>query len=270
MHCGRITAKENLPRTGITLSASAVRADGEMYTDSNGMQPHETPQEMSLIDIVVAQREFVNASKLLINEAGVDGIELHAANGYLLDQFLNPKSNLRNDIYGGNFENRARFVLETVRKVVSVIGANRVGIRVSPYGEMNDLQPDYKDLVELYTYLAVELKRIGISYIHIVDHRESMGAPEFKTDIKETIKGAFTGIVITGGGIDNLDKAEDVLNSGFDLAYIGRPFISNPDLIKKLINKDDLTSPKQDLFYSAGKEGYTDYERKYKEHYDKA
>jgi N-ethylmaleimide reductase len=270
MHCGRITAKENLPKTGMTLSASAVKADGEMFTDSKGLQPHETPQEMGLIDIVVAQREFVNASKLLINEAGVDGIELHAANGYLLDQFLNPKSNIRNDIYGGNFENRARFVLETVRKVVSVIGGNRVGIRVSPYGEMNDLQSDYKDLVELYTYLAVELKRIGISYIHIVDHRESMGAPEFKTDIKETIKGAFTGTIITGGGINSLDKAEDVLNSGFDLAYIGRPFISNPDLIKKLINKDDLTSPKQDLFYSAGKEGYTDYEPKYKEHYDKA
>lgn len=268
MHCGRITAKENLPKAGVTLSASAVRADGEMYTDTKGLQPHETPQEMSLIDIVVAQREFVNASKQLIFEAGADGVELHAANGYLLDQFLNPKSNIREDIYGGNFENRARFVLETVKKVVAVVGANKVGIRVSPYGEMNDLQSDYKDIVELYTYLALELKKIGISYIHIVDHRRSMGAPEFKTEIRKTIKGTFAGTVITGGDIDSLEKAENVLTDGFDLAYIGRPFISNPDLIQKLIHKDPLTPPKQDLFYSAGAEGYTDYEPKYKSHYE--
>jgi N-ethylmaleimide reductase len=270
MHCGRITSKENLPKSGVTVAPSPIKAAGEMMTDIKGLQPHETPQEMSLIDIVVAQREFVNASKELINQANVDGIELHAANGYLLDQFLNPKSNLREDIYGGNFQNRARFVLETVKKVVAAIGANKVGIRVSPYGEMNDLESDYEDLVELYSYLALELKKIGISYIHIVDHRGSMGAPEFKTEIKKTIKGAFTGTIITGGDIDDIEKAEKVIIDGFDLAYIGRPFIANPDLVKKLMHKDKLTNPNQDLFYTPGKEGYIDYKPKYNEDYDKA
>ena len=258
MHCGRVTAAENLPSGGETLAPSAVQADGEMFTDAKGMRPHETPRKMTLEDIDKAQMEFVNCSENLIR-AGVDGIELHSANGYLLEQFLNPKSNLRDDRYGGNYENRARFVLETAEKVVSAIGADKVGIRFSPYGAMNDVEPYYNDLVELYVHLAAELKKLGIAYIHIVDHRGEMGAPDFKTEIKETIKGTFGGTVITGGEIKSKEDAEKVLDNGFDLAYVGRSFIANPNLVEKFKNGDDLKDPNPDLFYTSGAEGYTDY-----------
>ncbi|WP_047546193.1 alkene reductase [Psychroserpens sp. Hel_I_66] len=259
MHCGRICASENVPQGGEVIAPSAVHAAGEMYTDSKGLVAHETPRAMTKEDIIKAQNEYVNCSRLLVERAGVDGIELHSANGYLMDQFLNPKSNLRDDEYGGNFENRARFVLETAKKVVDAIGADKVGIRFSPYGAMNDVEHNYDDLVELYTHLAVKLKELGILYIHIVDHTGSMGAPDFKTEIKGTIKGAFAGPIITGGDIDSKKDAEQVLEDGFDLAYMGRPFISNPDLVDKLKNDKELTEPKQDLFYTPGKEGYTDY-----------
>ncbi|WP_044397811.1 alkene reductase [Lacinutrix sp. Hel_I_90] len=258
MHCGRVTSSENLPEMGETIAPSAVKAAGEMMTDTKGLVAHETPKKMTHEDIEATQQEYVNCAQNLIR-VGVDGVELHSANGYLMEQFLNPKSNLRTDDYGGNFKNRARFVIETVKKVVAAIGAENVGIRFSPYGEMNDMQSDYDDLVSLYVYLATELKALGIAYIHIVDHRGEMGAPQFKTDIKETIKGAFAGTVITGGEIDSKEKAQEVLAHGFDLAYIGRSFISNPDLVEKLKHGKALTKPKEALFYTSGAEGYTDY-----------
>ncbi|MGC1472586.1 MAG: alkene reductase [Psychroserpens sp.] len=258
MHCGRVTASENIPEAGETLAPSAVKADGEMMTDSKGPVEHETPRAMTLADIETAQNEYVNAASQLI-KAGVDGVELHAANGYLMEQFLNPKSNVRADQYGGSFENRARFIIETTKKVVAAIGADKVGIRFSPYGAMNDVNPYYEDLKELYVYLASKMKDIGIAYIHLVDHRGEMGAPEFKTEIKETIKGVFAGTIITGGEIDSAQKAQQVIDNGFDLAYVGRAFIANPDLIDKFKNGTSLKEPNPDTFYTAGAEGYTDY-----------
>ena len=257
MHCGRISAKENLPSVGEVLAPSAVKASGEMYTDIAGMVEHATPKAMSIGDIEKTQLEFVNAAEKLIG-AGIDGVELHAANGYLLDQFLNPKSNIRDDAYGGDFKNRARFVLETAEKVAAKIGKDRVGIRISPYGAMNDVEHNFSDIVELYRYLATELKRLGVAYIHIADHT-SMGAPDFKSDIKTMIKNYFGGIVITGGGIQNAKDAEQVLKDGFDLVYVGRPFIANPNLVEKLKHNEVLITPNQDLFYTPGEEGYTDY-----------
>ena len=257
MHCGRMAVDENIPDGGEVLSASPIKADGEMYTDTKGMLPHTTPRAMTLKDIESTQNEFVNSAKKLI-DAGIDGIELHAANGYLLEQFLNPKSNVRDDNYGGNFENRARFVLETTEKVVAAIGSDKVGIRLSPYGVNGDVQYEYDDLVELYNYLALELKKLDIAYIHIVDHT-AMGAPEFRTDIKATIKGSFVGTVISGGGVASESDAQKVLDDGMDLVYVGRPFISNPDLVERFKDHKDLKAPNPDTFYTPGKEGYTDY-----------
>ncbi|WP_138433991.1 alkene reductase [Winogradskyella algicola] len=259
MHCGRIVGAENLPEAGEVLAPSAVKAAGEMFTDTKGMVPHVTPRAMTLEDIIQTQQEFVDSATALVNRAGVHGVELHAANGYLLDQFLNPKSNVREDAYGGDFKNRARFVLEVSKKVVASVGKDKVGIRISPYGAMNDVDHDYEDLVDLYSYLASELREIGIAYIHIADHSGSMGAPDFKTDIKSTIKLHFQNTIITGGDINSVDDAEKILSDGYDLAYIGRPFISNPDLVQKFLDRADLKDPNPDLFYTPGKEGYTDY-----------
>ncbi|WP_299128642.1 alkene reductase [uncultured Winogradskyella sp.] len=259
MHCGRIAAEENVPNGGVVLAPSAVKASGEMYTDAKGNVPFVTPKAMTPIELEQTQNEFAESAKMLIEQAEMDGIELHAANGYLLDQFLNPRSNVREDQYGGSFKNRARFVLETVKKVVKVIGEERVGIRLSPYGAMNDVSHNYDDLIELYAYLARELRVIGIAYIHIADHSGSMGAPDFSSDIKNTIKLNFEDTIITGGDVTSKEDALDVVRQNYDLVYVGRPYISNPDLVQKLETGQPLQEPNADLFYTPGKEGYTDY-----------
>lgn len=257
MHCGRVTAKANLPEGGYTLAPSAIHLGGEMYTDEFGMQPHETPKEMSSEEIISTQNEYLVASEKL-TAAGVDGIELHSANGYLLEQFLNPATNTRQDTYGGDFKNRARFLLEIAQKITNSIGGEKVGIRLSPYGNFNETQSDYSDLVEMYTYISEELSKLNIAYIHIVDHR-AMGAPDFATDIIKTIKASFAGTIITGGGIDNATNAETVIDKGADLVYIGRPYISNPGLVDKFKNNEELNEFKADTFYTPDAVGYTDY-----------
>lgn len=259
MHAGRVASQLNLPDGGRIISPSGVHLDsGEMYTDSKGFLPHDIPAEMTIEDIVAAKEEFIESAKKLI-EAGVDGIELHAANGYLLEQFINPKTNLRTDEYGGNYKNRARFILELAYELGRAIGNNKVGIRFSPYSVFNDMQGEYDDLIDIYTHLADELGSLGLAYIHIVDQTVAMNAPEFATDIKRTIKNAFNGNIIVGGNVHTASQIENHLNEGYDLVYIGRPFISNPNLVEKLKTSETLTQPNPDTFYTADAVGYTDY-----------
>ncbi|WP_394748828.1 alkene reductase [Spongiimicrobium salis] len=259
MHTGRVSTSLNLPEGGITMAPSAIPLDAiEMYTDEKGMQPHDVPVEMSLEQIAATQEEFVNSSIKLV-EAGIDGIELHSANGYLLDQFLNPKTNTRTDEYGGNFKNRARFVVEIAQKVVAAVGANKVGIRFSPYGAFNDLESHFEDVVELYTYLAEEMNTLGLAYIHIVDQRVAMNAPEFGSDIRKTIREHFNGALIGGGDIHEANQAEAKLDEGYDLVYVGRPLISNPTFVEKIKKGEALTPVDPDTFYSADTQGYLDY-----------
>jgi len=177
----------------------------------------------------------------------------------LLNQFLNPKTNIRTDNYGGSFENRARFVLETTIKVVEAIGADKVGIRFSPYGVFNDLQGEHDSLVPMFTYLATELAKLKIAYIHVVDQRVAFSDPEFATDIIKTIKETFGGTIIAGGDVHTAEQGEALLDKGYDLVYVGRPFISNPNLVRKFKNKEALTPPNFDTFYTPGEVGYTDY-----------
>ena len=257
MHTGRVSAKANLPEGAETIAPSAIQLEGEMFTET-GMVPHDSPRAMELEDIVKVQEDFVN-SAIKLTDNGIDGVELHAANGYLMNQFLNPQSNHRLDVYGGSIKNRARFIIETAKQVAYAVGSEKVGIRLSPYGAYNGMLSDYEELTETFTYLASELKKLNIAYIHIVDQRVAFGAPEFKVDIKRIIKETFEGTVIVGGDINEADKAEALIDEGFDLVYIGRPFIANPDLMDKLKTGAELTQPNFDLFYSAGAEGYTDY-----------
>ncbi len=257
MHTGRVTAQINLPEGGKVLAPSAVFLEGEIYSDE-GMKPHSIPKEMTLEEIEIAQNEFVEASKQLV-EAGADGIELHSANGYLLNQFLNPKTNLRTDNYGGDFKNRARFVLETAKKAAEAIGGDKIGIRFSPYSVFNDLQGDYEDVVPMFTYLAAELAKLNIAYIHIVDQRVAFDAPEFTTDIKKTIKETFGGTIIVGGDVHKAAQADALLEQGYDLVYIGRPFIANPNLVEKLKTNEPLAQPDSEKIYTAGAAGYIDY-----------
>ncbi|PCJ94748.1 MAG: alkene reductase [Flavobacteriaceae bacterium] len=262
MHTGRVSAKINMPEGATILAPSPIQTAGQIFSET-GMEDHGMPKEMTKDDILQTQEEFVYASDRLINEAGIDGVELHAANGYLLDQFINPKSNQRIDEYGGSVKNRNRFVIETAQKVADKVGANKVGIRISPFGVYNDLQSDYEGVEETYIALAKELKKIGLVYMHIVVQEDSFGVMDARTDrqlnLRKAIKHNFEGPVITGGNVSSIATADAVLNDGFDLTYVGRPYISNPDFIERLKNNVALQAPNPETFFGIDAVGFTDY-----------
>lgn len=256
MHCGRISHPLNLPAGARVIAPSAVAASGEMYTDADGLKPYPLPEAMTQDDIRTAIFEYARAASNAV-AAGFDGVELHAANGYLLEQFIRPNSNLRTDRYGGSIENRARFVLEVVDAVIGAIGRERVGIRLSPFGVFNDM-PLYDDMEEEYTWLARWLNDTGLAYIHLVDH-SSMGAPPVLDSMKATFRKVFKGTLILSGGYD-VQRAENDLDSGkCDLIAIGKAFIANPDLVERWKSGAALNPPDMDTFYSPGPKGYTDY-----------
>ncbi|MDP2760635.1 MAG: alkene reductase [Sideroxyarcus sp.] len=256
MHTGRVSHPANMPAGSRVLAPSALAAPGEMWTDGNGMQPHPVPTAMNEDDIAAAIEEYAHAGKRAI-EAGFDGVELHAANGYLIDQFLNTAANQRTDQWGGSVENRIRFAVEVARASAAAIGAERIGMRVSPYGVFNGAAPDAK-MDALYLRLVEELNVIGLAYIHIVDH-SSMGAPEVSPELKAKIRANFKGKYILSGGYDAARANADLDAQRGDLVAFGRPFIANPDLVQKLQSGAALTPPDPAIFYTPGEKGYTDY-----------
>jgi N-ethylmaleimide reductase len=256
MHTGRVGHPANLPAGASVVGPSAVAAPGEMWTDADGMQPHPVPREMSEADIAQSIAEYAAAAKLAM-QAGFDGVELHAANGYLIDQFLNTASNQRKDRWGGSIENRIRFAVEVARATVAAIGAEGVGMRISPYGVFNGQVPD-AEMDALYLRLIDELNALGLLYIHIVDH-SAMGAPEVSPVLKAGIRAAFNGQYILSGGYDAARANADLDAQRGDLVAFGRPFISNPDLVAKLKSGQALVAPDFSTFYTPGEKGYTDY-----------
>jgi N-ethylmaleimide reductase len=257
MHCGRISHPLNMPKDATILAPSQVKAAGEMYTDEKGLQEFIVPNEMSLQDIIHAKTEYISAAKNALF-ANFDGVELHGANGYLIEQFLSPVSNIRTDEYGGSIENRCKFLLETVAAVAQAIGKNKTGIRLSPYGVASDM-PHYPEIHDTYDYLSKELSKLDIAYIHLVDH-SAMGAPEVPLEIKKVFRDNFKNTLILCGGYD-MHRAESDLENGLaDLIAFGRPFINNPDLVDRFKNNFPLADNLDDeTFYSADAKGYTDY-----------
>jgi N-ethylmaleimide reductase len=257
MHTGRISHMLNMPQGAQILAPSAVKPAGQMWTDAEQMQDFPVPKAMSEDEIALTKAEYVSASKNAM-EAGFDGVELHGANGYLLEQFLSPVSNIRTDNYGGSIENRCRFVLEVVSAVAESIGKEKTAIRLSPYGVASDM-PHYPEIDATYTYMAEQLDKTGIVYIHIVDH-SAMGAPEVPRDMKRLIRDIFQNTIILSGGYD-LERAEADIAGGLgNMVAFGRPFINNPDLVNRFQNNLPLSQDlKMDLFYSADEVGYTDY-----------
>jgi len=256
MHTGRVSHPANMAAGTRIVAPSAVALAGDMWTDSNGMQPYPVPGEMSEEDIATAIAEYANAAKRAI-EAGFDGVELHAANGYLIDQFLNTATNQRPDQWGGSVENRIRFAVEVAKAAAAQIGAERIGMRISPYGVFNGAVPDAK-MDALYLRLVEELNAVGLVYIHVVDH-SSMGAPQVSPELKAKIRANFKGKYILSGGYDAARANADLDAQKGDLVAFGRPFISNPDLVAKLQSGAALTPPDMSTFYTPGEKGYTDY-----------
>lgn len=256
MHTGRVGHPANLPAGARILAPSPVAAPGEMWTDSSGNQPHPVPVEMTEADIEVAIGEYVSAARRAV-AAGIDGVELHGANGYLIDQFLNVATNQRADRWGGSVANRVRFAEAVAKAVTGAIGSRRVGMRVSPANNFNGMAPDPQQ-DDVYLRLAGTLGGLGAAYLHIVDH-SAMGAPGPSAALKLRLREAFPGALILSGGYDAARANADLIARRGDLVAFGRPFISNPRLVDKLRSGGALAQPDFSTFYTPGAKGYTDY-----------
>ncbi|MCL2344650.1 MAG: alkene reductase [Desulfobulbus sp.] len=256
MHAGRVGHPLNLPPGARLIAPSAIAAAGDIYTDAAGMKQNGAPAAMTQADLDATRNEFAQAARNAV-AAGCDGVELHAANGYLLEQFIRPNANQRTDAYGGPIENRARFVLEVVDAAIAAIGKNKVGIRLSPYGIFNDM-PLYDAMAADYAWLAQQLDARGLVYIHLVDH-STMGAPAVPDSIKQTFRSTFKGALILSGGYDAARAEQDLAAGKCDLVAVGRPFISNPDLPKRWQTGAPLNAVDMNTFYTPGAAGYTDY-----------
>jgi N-ethylmaleimide reductase len=256
MHTGRVAHQDNLPAGARVFGPGSEVCPGEMWTDKSGMQPHTAPNPMTEADIAHVVAEYATAAKLAI-QAGFDGIELHAANGYLLEQFLNANVNQRSDAYGGSAQARNRLTLEVAQACVNAIGADKVGIRISPHGVFNGTGA-FDGVDAQYLALTQALSAMGLVYLHLVDH-SAMGAPPVPAELKQKLKAAFARTFVAVGGFDAA-SAEKVLQAKeADLIAFGRPFLSNPDLVARMKSGATLSAPDMSTFYTPGEKGYTDY-----------
>ena len=257
-HTGR--ASHSLLRANHTLpvSSSAVRIEGEkqIYTPE-GKKDYEVPYALKTHEIPAVVTSYVLAAKRA-KSAGFDGVEIHSANGYLLDQFLQSKVNHRTDAYGGSVENRARLLLEVARAVIGVWGAPHVGVRLSPNGVYNDVgSPDFR---EQFLYAATELGKLGLGYLHVMDGLgfgfHKLGEPMTLKEFRAVFPGALIGNV----GYDQETAERRIADGDADLIAFGRPFITNPDLVDRF-EKHLPLNPSDDPahWYSFGPEGYADY-----------
>jgi N-ethylmaleimide reductase len=213
-------------------------------------------RELGPLEVESTIKGFVMAARNA-RTAGFDAVELHGANGYLIEQFLAPCSNQRTDVWGGNIQGRGRFALEIAKRTAEAIGGDRVGIRLSPFGVFNDIEP-WDSLAHDYIWLARELGRAGIAFIHLVDH-SSMGAPAVPDELKQAIRKAFDGPVILSGGYDGARAEADLAADKGELVAFARAFLANADLVKRLRVGADLNAPDFGTFYTPGPVGYTDY-----------
>lgn len=255
-HCGRASHSDfhggNLP-----VSASAVKLNGDSIHTPEGKKPYETPRALEKDEIRQIVEDYRQAAANA-KEAGFSGVEVHAANGYLINQFLDSKTNRRADEYGGSIENRYRFLNEVLAAVMEIFPSGRVGVRLSPNGVFNDMgSPDFR---ETYLYVAKELNRHQLAYLHIMDGLafgfHEKGDPMTLAEFRNV----YDGMIMGNCGYTKEDAEQRLKEGSVDLAAFGRPYITNPDLVERFKNgwplnaSDDMT-----LWYSPGPEGYTDY-----------
>jgi N-ethylmaleimide reductase len=256
MHTGRASHPANLPKGARAVAPSAIALGSELWVDPDGPQQAPPAHEMTDAEIEVEIDGFASAAANAI-EAGFDGVELHGANGYLIEQFLNKASNQRTDKWGGSIENHNRFAVEVAKRSAAKIGKDKLGIRLSPFGAFNGMKSD-ETTEDQFVDLVTKLSDIGLVYVHIVDH-SSMGAPEVKASTKQKIRAAFKGSYILSGGYDRKRAEADLQEKKGDLVAFGRPFLANPKLVTKLKENAALTPPDFPTFYTPGEKGYTDW-----------
>ena len=256
-HCGRASHSDFHENGELPVSASAVKHGGDYIHTPLGKRPYETPRALETDEIPGIVRDNREAARRA-KQAGFDGIEIHSANGYLIDQFLQSKTNHRTDRYGGSLGNRYRFLGEIVESVREVWPADRIGVHLSPNGNFNDMgSPDFR---ETFLYAAAHLNEVGIAYLHVVDGLafgfHELGEPMTLAEFREVFKGTLIG----NCGYTR-ESAEEAIRKGHaDLIAFGRPFISNPDLVERFANAWPLNPPADvAAWYSFDPEGYTDF-----------
>ena len=260
-HVGRVSHTSIQPNGQQPVGASDIQAaDSKAFGyNENGNADFVTcskPRALQTDEVKEIIQDFAVAAKNAI-KAGFDGVELHGANGYLMEQFLNPHVNDRKDEYGGTLKNRSRFLLEAIDACIEAIGADKVGIRLSPYGNLYEL-PNYDEIEETYQYLAAELEKRKIVYIHFMDQK-SRGGFSIPDGFLERFRSWYDGVIILAGQMDRT-KSEKLINAGtIDVAAFGELYISNPDLEERLKNNWELTPSDPNLFYGLTMEGYIDY-----------
>ena len=253
MHAGRVAHPDN--KDGLeSVAPSAIAAPGEMIT-AEGPKPHPTPRALETDEVEAAIEGFVTAARNAV-EAGLDGVEVHGANGYLIHQFLAPSSNTRDDAWGGSPQARARFGVEVVRRVAEAIGAERTGLRISPAHNIQGvLEEDAAETEATYLAFLEGVADLGLAYLSVL---ADPGAPLVKA-----LRGAFDGPMFLNSGFADVttrESAQEVLDTGLaDAVVVGRPFLANPDLPRRWKEGLELNEPNPDTFYGGGAEGYTDY-----------
>lgn len=243
-HTGRIALPDFLPGNAQPVAPSAVRAKGKNYTDA-GMKDFVTPRELTREEIAQTVKDFATAARNAI-AAGFDGVELHAASGYLVQQFLTTNVNLRTDEYGGSIENRTRFLFEVLDAMTAEIGAHRVGVKFSPQIQFNDIEE--LDADQVYPYILERLSEKQLAYVHVT------GA-----GWHAKLRPHYTGVYFANEGFTRESGAELLAQGGADAIVFGVKFLANPDLPLRLRHNLQLNEPDQSTFYTPGERGYIDY-----------
>lgn len=254
-HVGRVSHPGLLPGNALPVAPSAIRPAGQVYT-FEGLQDFVTPRALETTEIPAVIEQFRNGARHA-REAGFDGVEIHGANGYLLDQFLRDGTNRRSDAYGGSISNRARLMLEVTAAVCEVWGAERVGLRLSPLNPFNDIRDS--DPQATFGYVAEQLNRFGLAYLHITAlGADAPGAAGPAFDLRE-LRTIYKGVYMVNAGYDKT-RANAALAAGeADLVAFGVPYIANPDLPERVAQGAPLNAADPATFYGGDAKGYTDY-----------
>jgi N-ethylmaleimide reductase len=254
-HTGRASHPDFQPGGALPVSASPIAAAGEAHTPK-GKKPYVTPRALELDEIPGVVQQYADATRRA-QAAGFDGVEIHAANGYLIDQFLRDGANQRPDAYGGSVENRSRFLLEVTAAVVQAWSADRVGVRLSPTNPFNDMRDS--NPVQTFAQVAQALNQFQLAYLHILEALPGHFLAAEGERVSPHIRAAYSGALMLNGGYDAETGAAAIANGEADLIAFGIPFIANPDLPERLRLNATLNPPDPATFYTPGVKGYTDY-----------
>ncbi len=253
-HCGRVSHSSFLGEE-LPVSASAIKIPGQLYTPK-GMQDFETPRALTIDEIKALPALFADGAKRA-KDAGFDGVEIHGANGYLLDQFLRDGTNHRTDDYGGTVAKRTRLLLEVTEAVMKVWGSERVGVRLSPGGTFNGMSDSNPE--EHFTYVVEQLSQLNLGYLHIVETNNADVRHGGKMIDSRIFRQAFKGVFMPCGSFTKESANEALANGQADVIAFGIPFIANPDLPKRLSQDKPLASSDPATFYVGAEKGYIDY-----------